>query len=86
MVYYTPNFLDVERVALAEDERDRGPSIVLRKVSVCDQSSKKHKSTHAPADSVRLAPLNGVMEARKVDCIAIGSWVTLRLLGAEIGS
>ena len=58
-----------------------------RGISVCDQSSRKHTGTHIPADSVRRAPRNNVMEARKVNCIAIGGWVTtLCLLSADIGS
>lgn len=68
MICDAVDFLDVGRVALAEDEGDEGPSIVT------------------PGDSVRRPPLNDVMEARKVDCIAIWGWVTLRLLNAEIGS
>lgn len=68
MVHDTADLLDVERVALAEDEGDGGSGVVL------------------PADSIRRAPWHDVMEARKVDCIAIGGWVTLCLLSTDIGS
>lgn len=51
-----------------------------------DQRRRKHKSTNTPADSVRRAPWNNVMEARKVDRVAIGGWFTLCLLRANIGS
>ena len=86
MVYDAIDFLDGERIALAEDEGDEGPGIVLGEGSVSDQRRRKHKSTNAPADSIRRASWNDVMEARKVDRIAIGGWVTLCLLRADIGS
>lgn len=87
MVFNAEDFLEVGRIALAKNEGDECPSVVLgRGISICGKSSMTHQSTHSPADSVRLAPWNNVMETRKVDRIAIGGWVTLCLLSANIDS